>query len=484
MAIFLLSLCFPVFLLQIVHWRTLMTRVIRQGGMGVYISTPRLAKAVSLAGGIGTVSGTLADHILARLLHNGDPGGDVVRALSHFPVPEIAEQVIQKYLRKNTEDTTPLRIPFPTIDHSEEHRALIMCANFALVWLAKEGHAQPIAINYLEKVQLPFLYALAGAMLAGVDEVVIGAGIPTQVPGIIDSLYTEGRAEHMLHIEDSTHGGITAAIDIHHMFKRTVVFPKRPDFLPIVSTDALAHILFKKTKGNIQGLIIEHFSAGGHNAPPRGKYSINELGEPIYSERDTANMERIRELEIPFWLAGGYHSKEKRTEAEACGASGVQIGSLFALAEESGLRKDLKHAALTQWKTQGLFGVADTQASPTGFPFRIVALHGTTAEKKHILSRTPQCNIGALLSPYFTRANFLSYRCPAEPSLKFEKKGGDKSRTEGVVCLCNALLNACELGIEGSPAALTLGSDCSFLTHLLQGKTQYSVADAMEYLCS
>ncbi len=122
--------------------------------------------------------------------------------------------------------------------------------------------------------------------------------------------------------------------------------------------------------------------------------------------------------------------------------------------------------------------------SPTGFPFRVVELKDTSAEKKHMLARVPHCNIGALLTPYYTRENLLAYRCPAEPVLAFEKKGGDRERTQGVVCLCNALLNASELGIEGSPATLTLGNDCSFLSTLLQHKHHYSACDAMYYLQS
>jgi NAD(P)H-dependent flavin oxidoreductase YrpB (nitropropane dioxygenase family) len=201
-----------------------------------------------LCGGIGTVSGTLADHIIAHILHSGDPGGHIVRALSHFPFPEIAQEVIKTYLRKDLSESHQLKIPVSVLEHSQKHAALILCANFALVWLAKEGHAQPVAINYLEKVQLPFLYALTGAMLASVDEVIIGAGIPTQVPGIIDSLLQEGKAEHVIHVEDSTHGGVISTINLKELFGKHPQFQKRPNFIPIVSTDALACIIHKKNK--------------------------------------------------------------------------------------------------------------------------------------------------------------------------------------------------------------------------------------------
>lgn len=50
---------------------------------------------------------------------------------------------------------------------------LTVLANFA-----KDGHEGLVGINYLEKVHLHTLCALYGAMLAGVDVVLMGAGIP------------------------------------------------------------------------------------------------------------------------------------------------------------------------------------------------------------------------------------------------------------------------------------------------------------------
>ena len=55
-----------------------------QGGMGVYVSNWRLAKAVaSQRPGVtvGTVSGTALDVCYVRLLQLGDPGGHARRAL-------------------------------------------------------------------------------------------------------------------------------------------------------------------------------------------------------------------------------------------------------------------------------------------------------------------------------------------------------------------------------------------------------------------
>ena len=55
--------------------------------MGVAVSNWRLAKAVSMTGNLGVVSGTMLDTVMVRRLQDGDPGGDVRRALAAFPLP-------------------------------------------------------------------------------------------------------------------------------------------------------------------------------------------------------------------------------------------------------------------------------------------------------------------------------------------------------------------------------------------------------------
>ena len=57
-----------------------------QGGMGAGVSSWTLANAVSKLGQLGVVSGTGLGPMLVRRLQDGDPGGDVRRALSHLPL--------------------------------------------------------------------------------------------------------------------------------------------------------------------------------------------------------------------------------------------------------------------------------------------------------------------------------------------------------------------------------------------------------------
>ena len=81
-----------------------------------------------------------------------------------------------------------------------------MLGAFVEVWLAKEGHHGEVGINLLTKVQFPNLAVLYGSMLAGVDYVLMGAGIPRDIPGILDALATSSPAAMRLEIEGAAPG--------------------------------------------------------------------------------------------------------------------------------------------------------------------------------------------------------------------------------------------------------------------------------------
>src|ERR1051326_4659921 len=49
-------------------------------------------------------------------------------------------------------------------------------------------HDGIVGMNLLTKVQLPNLPTLYGAMLAGVDYILMGAGIPREIPGALDAM--------------------------------------------------------------------------------------------------------------------------------------------------------------------------------------------------------------------------------------------------------------------------------------------------------
>lgn len=461
-----------------------------QGGMGIGVSNWRLARAVALTGQMGTVSLVAAPHLLARRLQQGD--ADMLRALEVFPVLEISDRICEKYWCK---EKAP--IPMFSIQPTRELAWLTLSSSFAEVWLAKEGHSGKVAANLLEKVQLPTMLTMLGAMWAGVDAFIIGAGLPTQIPSILDDL-CEGRpAKYRISVIADDGSSYEMMLDINALLgklsqkSRDVVqniVIKRPAFFPIVSLDVTANILWKKMNGRCDGFIVEHpVVAGGHNPSPRGwKGEVNGDGEPLYTERDTANILEMKKFGVPFWLAGGYARPEKLAEALALGAAGIQCGTIFALCQESGItplvKKELKRQAY-----QGEIRVhSDPRASPTGFPFQVVSMPGTVSEAAVSEHRTRICNLGYLRVPYVT-AGGMGYRCAAEPVEDYLHKGGKLEDTIGRQCLCNNLLATVGLGMVhdgvAEPAIITLGKDTGFIQELIDSADgTYTASDAISYL--
>lgn len=420
---------------------TTLPRII-QGGMGVGISDWRLANAVSRAGGLGVVSGTALDQVMARRLQMGDPGGHIRRALSHFPVPALAQSVLDTYLIDGGK-ATDASFAMPamlTHEPTDEWLALCVVANFVEVWLAREGHDGPVGVNFLEKIQLPHLPSIYGAMLAGVDVVIMGAGIPLKVPGVLDAFVTHTPSTYPLVVT-----GAESPVLLHFDPTRIVGagLPPlcRPQFLAIVASDVLALTMQRRANGRVDGFIVEGPTAGGHNAPPRGAAQFNDRGEPIYGPRDEVNLDKLKALGLPFWLAGGRGDAAQVAEAIAAGAHGVQVGTAFAICAESGLRDDLRQVVINRIQSGEVDVFTDPKASPTGFPFKVAAVPGTLSEAAVRDARPRICDLGYLREAYMQADDTVAYRCPAEPVNVYASKGGDPADTEGRACICNALIS-------------------------------------------
>src|SRR6478752_5686885 len=161
-----------------------------QGGMGVAVSSWRLASAVARRGQLGVVSGTALDLVLARRLEDGDLDGSVRRAMAAFPVRAVVERVLKRHLRPGGRAAGVAYTPVQRLSMRPGRavQELTVLGNFVEVWLAKEGHDGRVGINYLQKIQLAMPAAAYGAMLAGVDVVLVGAGIPRHLPHLLDDL--------------------------------------------------------------------------------------------------------------------------------------------------------------------------------------------------------------------------------------------------------------------------------------------------------
>jgi len=459
--------------------------------MGVGVSNWRLAQAVSRLGQLGVVSGTALDALLVRRLNDGDKDGAMRRGLEAFPFRAMARRVWDEYFVPGGKlADAPYRLT-PVHQHNEPRKLseLCMVANFVEVFLAREGHSNPVGINYLEKVQIPHLASIYGAMLAGVGCVLMGAGIPLQIPGVLDAYAAQHAAEYKLSVT-----GAATDFDTKMRFDPAEYaegpLPKltRPQFLAIVSSNTLATTMLRRASGKVNGFVIESPTAGGHNAPPRGKLQLTEAGEPVYGERDRVDLAGLRALGVPFWLAGGYGSPDKLCEALADGAAGVQVGTAFAFSQESGLRDDLKKELLAQAAAKIAAVFTDPLASPTGFPFKVAQLQGTSSQASVYEARLRLCDLGFLREAYATPDGKEGYRCSAEPPSSYVAKGGALEETAGRKCLCNALMaNVGKAQIRGSgatePALVTVGDDLNTVAqYLAPGATEYTAADVVHKL--
>lgn len=458
--------------------------------MGVGVSNWRLAQAVSKTGQLGVVSGTALEQVFIRRLADGDLGDHMRRALEAFPFPETARRIWQEYF---VQGGKPADKPYPTtpMHQKREPRKLIelcMVANFVEVFLAREGHDNPVGINFLEKVQIPHMASIYGALLAGVGYVLMGAGIPLHIPGILDAFAAHRPAEYKLSIAGAISGegeDPTMHFDPADYAEGPLPPILRPQFLAIVSSNTLASTMLRRANGTVNGFIVEAHTAGGHNAPPRGKVALTEAGEPIYGERDRVDFAGLRELGVPFWLAGGYGSPEKLQEALSLGAAGVQVGTAFAFCRESGLREDIKLRLIEQVIAGEGKVFTDPLASPTGFPFKVAQLSGTASDPALVAERKRVCDLGFLREAYAKPNGTIGYRCPAEPVDCYVQKGGDLAATIGRKCLCNALLaniGHAQIRPDGyvEPALITLGNDVNTVARFVTpGHPDYSAVDVV-----
>jgi NAD(P)H-dependent flavin oxidoreductase YrpB (nitropropane dioxygenase family) len=373
--------------------------VIIQGGMGVGVSSWRVAQAVARTGQLGVVSGTALDAVLARTLQDGDPGGHVRRALRDFPLPPVAERVLDRYHLPGGRGGAPYRVtPKPAIDASRAAQELAVVGNFVEVWLAKQGHSGLVGINFLEKIQSATPAAAYGAMIAGVDVVLMGAGIPREIPCLLDDLAAQRPGT--VHVDVAGHDPLPATLTPASLGGDALPPLRRPAFLAIVSSHVLAQYLNREESTRPDGFVVEGPRAGGHNAPPRGRLTLDDTGQPVYGPRDEADLAALGAIGLPFWLAGGYGEPERVRAALATGAAGVQVGTLFALCRESGLDEPLREALLHDLRGGRLAVRTDPSASPTGFPFKVAAVTGTLAEPDVYATRPRLCDLGYLRQAY------------------------------------------------------------------------------------
>jgi NAD(P)H-dependent flavin oxidoreductase YrpB (nitropropane dioxygenase family) len=314
----------------------------------------------------------------------------------------------------------------------------------------------------------------------------MGAGIPREIPGVLDNLANHDAVAIKFDVE-GLGAGETEYLRFdprEHWTPTDSLY--RPRFLAIISANSLAMTLARKATGRVDGFIIEAPTAGGHNAPPRGDLKLNDRGDPIYGDRDLVDLDKMMALGLPFWLAGGAGSPERLQAAQAAGAVGIQVGTLFAYCEESGFTSALKDQVRRGVMRGDVNVRTDPRASPTGYPFKIVEIAGVNSRAE---GRTRCCDLGYLRTAYKEESGRLGYRCAAEPIDTYVKRGGTVEDTDGRKCLCNGLFanighaQVRDGGIEELPI-ITSGDELACLGSFFEKRSDYTAGDVIDHLLS
>lgn len=462
-----------------------------QGGMGVHVSGHRLARTVAMDGGLGVVSGTGLDGVYARLLQDGDRGARW--GIEQFPDQAMSERLLARYFKCDGRGGKPYVnlhkwIIDPRTDRQRaslvELQELAVASAFAEVTRAKHHHDGVVGINVLRKIALPIPATIYGAMLAGVDVVLTGAGSPDEMPRLLDALARHEEGLLSVKVLRAAPGAEYATRFAPAPGLPTPAPLNRPRFLAIVASVDLAAGLASQPSTCPDGFVVEGPTAGGHNAPPRGPW--HPQSDPFYGERDSVDLAAIAAIGLPFWLAGSYGSAEGLRGARHAGARGIQAGTVFALSQESGLTSELKSQVLAKAADGTLTVITDGSASPTGFPFKVHQLEGTLSDSAVRDARERRCDLGYLRQPVLKDGE-LVYICPAEPEPTLKSKGGRQSQAAGRICLCNALFAAAGLAQQRHDGYLeapifTGGADLESLHRLSPDGNGYSATAAMALL--
>jgi NAD(P)H-dependent flavin oxidoreductase YrpB (nitropropane dioxygenase family) len=456
------------------------------GGMAVGISTPSLVKAVSTyevpcrgrRRCLGITSGTAAANLLARRLQHGDTGVRLALDALAALAPSLRSELNALHSAYFIPGGKAASVPYKPVrafglEAPRWLQLLTIAANFTTVWECKQGHDNPVGINYLQKIELSQLPALYGAMLAGVDYVCAGAGNPAAFPGHLRGLARGEPVEQTVHVARAAKPH-TIRFDPQDFGAKEMPEIRRPRFIAIVSTCEQAAQLAGSDATRPFGFVFEGPSAGGHNAPPADYQRI--LGvPPKWGAKDELDLPRLADLREPFWLAGAYGNAEGLRRALDVGAAGVQFGTILAFSNESGMSPALRLRALERIWHKDLEVVTEALMSPTGFPFKVVQLPGSLSEEsvRSGRERVACCDLGHLVTPVEIKRRVtrpdgaveevveVQTLCPAEPVEAFTRKGGVMMRRKGTICLCNGLMSTAGYpGIRGDyvePPVVTAG---------------------------
>ena len=335
--------------------------------------------------------------------------------------------MLKKYYRRTAAGDPYRPHPTLTIDISRDGVELGVLGNFVEVWLAKEGHDGVVGVNFLEKIQMATPSAVLGAVLADVDYVLMGAGIPREIPRLLTE-FAAGRT-------GSPHDRRRRTPPPHRSARPPRLPRRRParaaasrTSSPSSRSTVLAGYLYRDPEIRPDGL---RRRGSRCRRPQRAAARQDECStsraSPVYGAQDMADLAKIAALGLPFWLAGGYGTPDEVVEAlapapRACSAARC---SRWRTTRGSG---DLR-GTLARPARRGTLSVRnDPLASPTGLPVQGRPARRAPRRPRRATRRGERlCDLGYLRAPYERADGSVGYRCASEPVHVYVRKGGQST---------------------------------------------------------
>lgn len=332
--------------------------------MGVGVSLSPLASAVAREGGLGIVSSACLDRLVSK------------RTGKKFNTYEAA--------------------------YEEVSRAK-----------AAGGFA---GINIMAALVRDYEDSVKGALDAGADAIISGAGLPLTLPAIQP--------------------------------------PKDTALIPIVSSARALDIICKKW-GKIgyrpDAVVLEGPLAGGHLGFKMDQIDVesNRLENLLPPVKDMA----VKYGDFPVIVAGGIYTHGDIVRFMEMGADGVQMGTRFLATEESSASEDYKNAVVGA-KDEDIL-VAHDPGSPCGLPFRVIKQSPMFVSALKRL-RPPKCDKGYVLLK--DKEGKFSV-CPA------------KASNEHHFCICNGLLSSAGYNPDKEEPLYTVGTNASRIDRIVPVST-------------
>lgn len=335
-----------------------------QGGMGVGVSLHPLARAVAQEGGLGIISSACMDRLVTK--------------------------------------RTGKKVNIYEAVYEEVSLSKI-----------KGGFS---GINIMAALGRDYNASVKGALDAGADAIISGAGLPLNLPAIQP--------------------------------------PKDTALIPIVSSARALDIICKKWEKlgyRPDAVVLEGPLAGGHLGFRIDQVELdsNKLENLLPSVKDRA----IKCGDVPVIVAGGIYTHSDIVKFMDMGADGVQMGTRFLATEESSASEAYKQAVVRAREEDII--VAHRPGSPCGLPFRVIQqspMYVSSLQR----GRKPKCDKGYVL---MKDAEGQYTVCPA------------KEDNENYFCICNGLLSSAGYNSVEEEALYTVGTNASRVDKIVSVKT-------------